>query len=299
MAPIPWPSRASTIRRLAWHILQLDVAHRRAVLERLGHRPRGVGRHLGTSDVTTTWIGGAIGKVERQPQRGQSPVIAKLGGLDGGPRPEQRQLALQQVVLADPADLVPTLVEGEQGVVHRRIGDRVVQAGLGRVDVEEGLGRLDRDLFHALEVEPFRQLDLNILLPLVPPGGVGPEDVLPETDLDRGGRPGLHVLLAGDGKAFQRGGDEKAAPGDRELLRHGQREVGGGLGERAELGAAVGLDDRNDGPVVPRQVAAQRELGQQTRVERGLVVPGGLQRRPRRPGLKSLLLGHLRSPGAG
>jgi hypothetical protein len=93
---------------------------------------------------------GVPGLVEAEPERGDRALVLEPRAIERGAGPEQRQLALQQVVFADAAHVEAALVQAVEGVVHRDVGRGVVEPHLRLVHIEEEVHGADRDLLPCL-----------------------------------------------------------------------------------------------------------------------------------------------------
>ena len=71
---------------------------------------------------------------------------------------------------------------------------------------------------------------------------------------------------------------EPQPPGLRDALAHDHVQVGASLLDRQEQRAAVGLNDADDRALIDRHVAAQGDLGKQSRVEGPVASARGVTR---------------------
>ena len=76
--------------------------------------------------------------VDQASQCGFGAVALEPRPVDRGSRVQQRQLAREQIILADLPDLVATLVERVECVVHGRVGRRVLERDGGGIVIEKG-----------------------------------------------------------------------------------------------------------------------------------------------------------------
>src|SRR5207249_8271608 len=159
--------------------------------------------------------GRARREVEGEAQRRRGAVILEPSTLQRGSGPQQRQLALQQVVLADLADFEAPLIQRVERVVYGGVRDGVVERHACGVLVEEEVGRRERDVLQRLAILPLRELRAHRLLAAVPRRGVRPQDALAQSDGDGGRGPRLDRLGAAHGQAGQRRRDEQLAARDR------------------------------------------------------------------------------------
>ena len=101
-------------------------------------------------------------------QRRLGAVAREPGVVHRGARAQQRELALEQIVLADLADFEPTLVQRVQRVVHGDVRQRVGERHLLRVQIEECVGRVAGHVFARLEISALGDRRGERLRPLVP-----------------------------------------------------------------------------------------------------------------------------------
>ena len=152
VAPKPLLSFASVTRRFACTRCSSMFVVRLWLRQRLLDRERRV--DLGQRDVRRRHdVDRRVRRQAEQPlERRVGALEVELRAVERRARLQQRELALQEVVLADLADLEPPLVQVEQRVVDGDLRRGVVQRESRGEEVEERGGRVDRDVLACLEV---------------------------------------------------------------------------------------------------------------------------------------------------